>query len=1029
MIIVVIGIQEIPVRALEKSSVSSTVSFHGFSQNATCPSFRESADNVATVSTSLTLDRAAFPRRFRVIATVVMMKSVHSVRAISRVGAAVVRRSAVGRSARGFPIASASVAMRTPIATAAPVWSPGRLGGTRTLIRASATSAAPTAEARKPILLSEYAAPDYIYSSVSLDFDLGEETTTVVNTCVVEPSFQGSKAPALFLNGDDSVSLSSVTIDGVALELNKDYELTSKGMTIASPPSKQFSLEIKTILKPQENTELEGLYKSSGNFCTQCEAEGFRRITFVQDRPDVMAAFNVKITADKTKYPVLLSNGNLVESGVCADDDKKHFTVWNDPFVKPSYLFALVAGDLGKLEHTYVTASGREVALKIFVEEHNLDKADFAMESLIKSMKWDEDVFGLEYDLDLFNIVAVDDFNMGAMENKSLNIFNSRLILATPTTATDADYAAIEGVVAHEYFHNWTGNRVTCRDWFQLSLKEGLTVYRDQEFSSDMNSRGVKRIGDVSRLRASQFPQDAGPMAHPIRPESYIKMDNFYTVTVYEKGAEVVRMYETLLGKDGFRKGMDLYFHRHDGQAVTCDDFLAAMQDANAFDLTKFKPWYSQAGTPEVNASWVYDGDEKTFSLTLTQRTPDTPGQQNKLPVLMPVSVGLVGANGNDLELTLEGDEGTSPSTTRTLQFSETEATYVFTNVESQPTPSILRDFSAPVKLTTDLTQEDLIFLMANDSDLFNKYEAGQTLFRNVLLGLIEDVKSGNELALDTSIVEAMRVVVADATNTDADKAFIARAMSLPSESELSEMVSPADPDVIREARDFVVTTLAKELKGELEEGLKANSSESYARDGPARAVRSLKNTCLAFLSRLEDTSIEKECLERFASSDNMTDQVSALACLTDLDCVEREMAFQSFYDQWNHDPLIMNKWLGLQSSSSLPDNVENVKKLMQHSAFDITNPNKVYSLIGGFLGSPSNFHKADGSGYEFLGDVVLTLDKINGSVAARMVGGFTRWRKYDTARQEMMKAQLERIVATEGLSENTYEIVAKSLE
>ena len=959
-----------------------------------------------------------------------MMQSVP--RAMTRAGAAAARRA--GRTA-GAPIVKAggapSAARLARAAAAAIPWS-ARGGGARTLVRASSASAAPATVAPKPILLSEYAAPDYTYASVSLEFDLREEATTVTNVCAVEPAFApDAAAPALFLHGDASMKLVSVSVDGTALVPGEGYALTPKGLTVLSPPASAFELRVVTEIKPQENTELEGLYKSSGNFCTQCEAEGFRRITFFQDRPDVMSVFTTRIEADKKKYPVLLSNGNLVDSGPVSGDDARHFTVWNDPFVKPSYLFALVAGDLGVVEDTFTTMSGRDVALRIYVEAHNLDKADFAMESLVKSMRWDEEVFGLEYDLDLFNIVAVDDFNMGAMENKSLNIFNSRLILATPTTATDADYAAIEGVVAHEYFHNWTGNRVTCRDWFQLSLKEGLTVYRDQEFSSDMNSRGVKRIGDVSRLRASQFPQDAGPMAHPIRPESYIKMDNFYTVTVYEKGAEVVRMYETLLGKRGFRDGMDLYFERHDGQAVTCDDFLNAMADANHADLSQFKPWYSQAGTPLVTATTAYDAEARTFSVSLTQATPDTPGQSDKKPVLMPISIGLVGPDGTDVPLRLRGEDKTDEvTTTKTLRFSDASATYVFEDVPEKPTPSILRDFSAPVRLSTDLEKEDLIFLMANDSDLFNKWEAGQTLFRETLLSLIEDAKHGKELVLDDAIVDATRAVVAGAVDDAADKAFIARAMALPSESELSELVSPADPDVIREARDFVVVSLAKALRPELEAGLEANSAAEYARDGSARAARSLKNACLAFLSRLEDEAVDAECARRFREADNMTDQVAALAALASRACPEREAALAAFYEQWKHDPLIMNKWLGLQASASLPNNVENVKALMAHPAFDVKNPNKVYSLIGGFLGGcPSNFHDASGSGYAFLGDVVLQLDAINGSVAARMVAGFTRWRKYDEKRQALMKAQLERIMNHEGLSENVYEIVAKSLE
>ena len=893
----------------------------------------------------------------------------------------------------------------------------------------SAATAEKVAEAPKPIYLKDYTAPDYRFAKVVLDFELGEEVTVVGNTISVEPTFAAGGDPRpLFLNGDPTVELAGVEVNGTALDASA-YVLTKKGITITAPPAAPFELKITTKIKPQENTELEGLYKSSGNFCTQCEAEGFRRITFYQDRPDVMSEFTTRITADKAKYPVLLSNGNLVDSGDL--DGGKHFTVWEDPFPKPAYLFALVAGDLGMIEDKFTTKSGREVALRIYVEEHNLDKADWAMVSLIKSMKWDEDVFGLEYDLDLFNIVAVDDFNMGAMENKSLNIFNSRLVLATPQTATDMDYSAIEGVVAHEYFHNWTGNRVTCRDWFQLSLKEGLTVYRDQEFSADMNSRGVKRIGDVARLRMAQFPQDAGPMAHPIRPESYIKMDNFYTVTVYEKGAEVVRMYETLLGKDGFRKGMDLYFERHDGQAVTCDDFLAAMADANGADLTAFKPWYSQAGTPKLDVTTEYDAAAKTFTMTCTQSTPTTPGQSDKKPVLMPIAVGLLASDGSDMELTLEGEAGTAGETTKVLRLSEASQTFVFTNVAEKPVPSILRNFSAPVRLSTDLTQEDLIFLMANDSDQFNRWEAGQTLTRALLLDLVEKAGMGEELVMDQAIVDAMRNIVNLAKEEGADKAFIARAMALPSEGELSEMVVPANPDVIHAARDFVVKTLAKELKEELLWTMRDNTSEKYERDGESRAARTLKNTGLALLSYLEDPEIDAEAFRRFKTADNMTDQISALSALSGrADCKERAEAIDMFYEQWKHDPLIMNKWLGLQAGASLPNNVENVKRLVDHPAFDIKNPNKVYSLVGGFVGgTPINFHAADGSGYEFLGDIVLKIDKLNGGVAARMVGGFTRWRKYDEKRQEMMKAQLERIVKTEGLSENVFEIVSKSLE
>lgn len=889
-----------------------------------------------------------------------------------------------------------------------------------TRTKASAASAAVAAEAPKPIYLKDYESPAHGFVKVNLDFELGEETTRVTSTIEVES--RKADASTMFLHGDESVELAGVKIDG---NEHTDYERTAKGLTLKSlPTNASFELSISTVIKPQENTALEGLYKSSGNFCTQCEAEGFRRITFYQDRPDVMSIFTTRISADKAKYPVLLSNGNLIESGDL--DGGRHFTVWEDPWAKPSYLFALVAGNLGMVEDKFTTMTGKEVTLRIFVEDHNLDKCEHAMTSLIKSMKWDEDTFGLEYDLDLFNIVAVDDFNMGAMENKSLNIFNSRLVLATPQSATDADYAAIEGVVAHEYFHNYTGNRVTCRDWFQLSLKEGLTVYRDQEFSADMNSRGVKRIGDVARLRMAQFPQDAGPMAHPIRPESYIKMDNFYTVTVYEKGAEVVRMYETLLGKDGFRKGMDLYFERHDGQAVTTEDFFAAMSDANGVDLSTFKPWYSQAGTPRVSVEGTYDESAKTFTLKCSQTVPKTPGQDSKVPVLCPVAVGLVGPDGNDMALTLDGQ---SVGTTTVLKFDQSEATYTFTGVEQKPVPSILRNFSAPVKLTTNLTQSDLLFLMKNDSDAFNRWEAGQTLLRNLCLGLIADGEAA--FKMDDAITTAMRTILDGAKAADADKAFIARAMMVPSEGELSEMLEEGtvDPALVHSARKFVMTSLARALRSELEATVSANSAAVYSNEPADRAARTLKNACIGYLSYLDAPEIAAMTYERFSAADNMTDKIAALNALSGKDCPERVKALEDFYGEWKHDPLVMNKWLGIQAGASLENNLANVRALMTDPVFDIKNPNKVYSLIGGFCASPTNFHAADGSGYAFLADVVLQLDDLNGQVASRMVSAFTRWKKFEPARSAAMRAQLERIRAKDGLSENVYEIVSKSLD
>ena len=884
-------------------------------------------------------------------------------------------------------------------------------------------------ETPKTIYLKDYQTPAYAFEKVSLSFQLNEEETTVESTIDVRVERKGE---TLFLHGDKSMRLDAVRVNGAQVSDSR-LKRTNAGLFVDGLPNEDFTLDIVTTIKPQENTALEGLYKSSGNYCTQCEAEGFRRITFYQDRPDVMSKFTTRMEAAKDKYPVLLSNGNLIDSGDA--EGGRHFAVWEDPWRKPSYLFALVAGNLAKIEDSFTTMSGKKVDLRIYTEPHNIDKADHAMVSLIKSMKWDEDTFGLEYDLELFNIVAVDDFNMGAMENKSLNVFNSRLVFATPKTATDSDYAAIEGVVGHEYFHNWTGNRVTCRDWFQLSLKEGLTVYRDQEFSSDMNSRGVKRIGDVSKLRAAQFPQDSGPMAHPIRPEEYIKMDNFYTVTVYEKGAEVVRMYESLLGKDGFRKGMDLYFERHDGCAVTTDDFFNAMADANNTDLSAFKPWYQQAGTPIVDVKTSYDASKKTFTLKATQMVPATPGQDasQKKAVLMPIRVGLLNkSTGKDIEIiSVNGVAQDKGTTTAVLRFDQKEQTFTFENVEQDVVPSILRNFSSPIKMTTDLEESDLLFLMANDSDPFNRWEAGQTLFRSLLVKLIADETNGKALEMNTKITDAVRKTIEGSNAADADKAFIARAMMVPSESELVEMLEPGtvDPDVVKAARDFVMKSLAADLRSLLEETVKMNSATAYKNEPADRAMRSLKNMCMGYLSYVDEPEVAKDALERYQNADNMTDKIATLSALSNKVCAERDTAFDAFYQEWQNDPLVMCKWLSLQASSGIPDNLDNVKALLKHPAFDIKVPNKVYSLIGGFMSNPTTFHQKDGQGYEFLADVILQLNEINQQVAARMAGGFTRWRKYDPSRQALMKKQLERIIATENLSENVYEIVKKSLD
>jgi aminopeptidase N len=745
-----------------------------------------------------------------------------------------------------------------------------------------------------------------------------------------------------------------------------------------------------------------------------------------------MAKYTCRIEADKTLYPVLLSNGNLIEQGDL--EGGKHYALWEDPFKKPCYLFALVAGQLESRDDSFVTRSGREVKLRIWTPAEDLSKTAHAMYSLKAAMKWDEDVFGLEYDLDLFNIVAVPDFNMGAMENKSLNLFNSKLVLASPETATDQDYAAILGVIGHEYFHNWTGNRVTCRDWFQLSLKEGLTVFRDQEFSSDMGSRTVERIGDVSKLRAHQFPQDAGPMAHPVRPHSYIKMDNFYTATVYEKGAEVVRMYKTLLGSQGFRKGMDLYFQRHDGQAVTCEDFYAAMRDANDADFANFLQWYSQAGTPTVKVSSSYNAEAHTFSLKFSQEVPPTPGQPHKEPMFIPVALGLLDSSGNDMPLSSVYHDGTLQSIlnnnqsvfTTVLRVTKKEEEFVFSDIHERPVPSLLRGYSAPIRLESDLSVNDLFFLLAHDSDEFNRWEAGQLLARKLMLSLVADFQQNKPLVLNPEFVNGLRSILIDSS---LDKEFVARAITLPGEGEIMDLMEVADPDAVHAVRKFIRKQLANELKPELLSIVEKNRSvEEYVFNHPNMARRALKNVTLAYLASLEDPQYTELALLEYKNATNLTEQFAALAAVAQIPGKVRDDALSDFYSKWQHDYLVVNKWFALQASSDIAGNVENMKKLISHPAFDLRNPNKVYSLIGGFCASPVNFHAKDGSGYKFLGELVIQLDKLNPQVASRMVSAFSRWKRYDETRQNLAKAQLEMIISANGLSENVYEIASKSL-
>ncbi len=876
----------------------------------------------------------------------------------------------------------------------------------------------------EPVYRKAYRPPSFWIDRVDLDFDLNENVTIVTARLTVRRSSEAGKDDPLVLMGD-ALELRSVRIDGADRPADR-FAVDDESLTLPDVPD-AFELETVVAIKPQENTALSGLYKSSGNYCTQCEAEGFRRITYFLDRPDVMAVYTVRIEADRTRVPVLLSNGNRIEAGEA--EGGRHWVRWSDPFKKPCYLFALVAGELTSLEDRYVTASGREVKLEIWVEPQNADKCEHAMRSLQKAMKWDEDTFGLEYDLDLYMIVAVSDFNMGAMENKGLNVFNSKYVLARPETATDDDYEGIEGVIGHEYFHNWTGNRVTCRDWFQLTLKEGLTVFRDQQFTADMTSAPVKRISDVRMLRQAQFAEDAGPMAHPVRPESYIEMNNFYTVTVYEKGAEVVRLYHTLFGQKGFRKGIDLYFERHDGQAVTCDDFRGAMADANGADLAQFERWYSQAGTPTVAVRGEWDAAAKRYRLHLSQKLPTIPNLAPPQPLPIPVAVGLVGKDGRDLPLaTRDAVRFENGGRTAILALNADEATFTFDDVRERPVPSILRGFSAPVRLEVERGREELAFLMAHDADPFNRWDAGQELSQGLLLELAEAARKGHELALDSVVVEAFRELVLD---PDLDGSSKALAVALPSEKLLGQLVDVVDPDAIHAARVFFVRELGRSLRGtwgELYERLATGAP--YEIDRASIDRRRLKNTALRYLASAEDPESLDLVRRQFEGADNMTDAQAALVILSDIDCSEREEALAAFYERWKDDALVIDKWFTVQAVSSLPDTAERVIGLARHADFTLENPNRARALIGAFgAANQVRFHGADGKGYAFVAEHVLAMNALNPQMASRLVSCFNSWKRFDADRRDLMRAQLERIAAAKDLSKDVYEIVSRSLE
>lgn len=881
-----------------------------------------------------------------------------------------------------------------------------------------AASETPKETFRKDYMPSDYTVPD-----INMFFDLAAAKTTVTTTSTVVPAKAGAD---LVLDGEDCIKLVSLEVDGQKLS-DSQYKIEKDTLRIfgSALPTNKFSLVSKVEISPKENLALSGLYASGEKLlCTQCEAEGFRRITYHLDRPDILSKYTVRLESDKAQYPQLLSNGNMVDSGDM--DGGRHYTVWEDPFPKPSYLFAVVGGDLGSVHDSYTTKSGRKVALGIYSEKEDAHKLDHAMYSIKESMKWDEEKFDLECDLDVYNIVATSDFNMGAMENKGLNIFNSAYVLANSATATDADYENILGVIGHEYFHNWTGNRVTLRDWFQLTLKEGLTVFRDQWFSSDMTGEAVKRIGDVRVLRARQFPEDSGPMAHPVRPESYISMDNFYTSTVYNKGAEVVRMYRTILGDAGFKKGMKLYFERHDGGAATCDDFRAAMADANGADLSQFERWYTQAGTPTVSVKYAYDEAGKKLSLTLKQTALDTPGQKaaEKEPWHIPVTIGLLSAaSGKEI----------LPS--QVLQFTQGEQTFEFNDVQEKPVLSLFRGFSAPVKVSYVDGQSDaeLAFLMAHDTDTFNRWDAGDRLSTNVIMSLTEldSVASIEAAELSADFVDAIRTSLNNAASTDA--ALLSAALTLPDLGTLSQLMDVVEVDKLVAATKRVKRVLGGTLKAEFEAVYAATTTTgAYEFNSKETGRRRLRNTCLDYICAEGGAAAAIVAKAHYDSANCMTDRLTAfrVLCGQKDGTPEKEEVIKDFYAFANNDALVLNKWFAVQATVDTPGAIDRVKALKEHPDFSISNPNRCRSLISMFAANNmAHFHAADGSGYKWVADAVVELDKLNPQVAARMAGAFSQWKRYDAGRKELMREQLEMIQKAEGLSKDTYEVATRCLK
>ncbi|HCG7960613.1 TPA: aminopeptidase N [Vibrio parahaemolyticus] len=866
-------------------------------------------------------------------------------------------------------------------------------------------SQAPQAKYRK-----DYQAPSHTITDIDLTFDLYDNDTIVTALSKV---VQKGESTTLELDGE-GLELRSVKVDG---EDWAHHEVKEASLVLSDLPA-EFELEIITKIDPEANTALEGLYKSGGAFCTQCEAEGFRRITYYLDRPDVLAKYTTKVIADKATYPYLLSNGNRIAKGEA--ENGRHWVQWQDPHPKPAYLFALVAGDFDVLRDKYTTMSGRNVDLEIFVDKGNLDRAGHAMTSLINSMKWDEERFGLEYDLDIYMIVAVDFFNMGAMENKGLNIFNSKFVLANDQTATDRDYLGIEAVIGHEYFHNWTGNRVTCRDWFQLSLKEGLTVFRDQEFSSDLGSRAVNRIDNVRIIRGPQFAEDASPMSHPIRPDKVIEMNNFYTLTVYEKGSEVIRMYHTLLGEEGFQKGMKLYFERHDGTAATCEDFVSAMEDATGVDLKQFRLWYSQSGTPTLRVNSEYNAEAKTYALTVEQFTEATQDQAEKQALHIPFDIELYDSKGQIIPLIINGE-----SVHNVLDIKQDKQTFVFENVAEQPVPSLLREFSAPVKLEYDYSDAELIFLMKHATNDFARWDASQMLLAKYIRQNVNNVQTGSEVQLSEDLIDAFRGVLLD---ENLEPAFIAQVFSLPSINEITGWYKQIDVDAVDTVLNSITVSLSAALEDELSATYHTLKQAEYTIDHAAIGKRALRNQCLQFLAHTDkgNTLVKAQ----YEAANNMTDTIAAMSAANSAQLECREELMADYSDKWKHDGLVMDKWFALQGTNPAEDALEKVKATMNHEAFSLKNPNRTRSLIGSFLAAnPVRFHDKSGSGYQFAGEILRQLNDSNPQVASRMIDPLLKFRKYDEARQVMIRAELEKLKAMDNLAKDLFEKVTKALD